>query len=268
MQGHGLGLGAGSRTEVFAGLDNYRAALSPTPSSGRRRRGCCGYGLIARARRCSAWPCCSRCCWTRAGPGSAGFSRIAIFLPYAVPGVIASLLWGFLYLPGRQPVLLHPRAARLPTTSTCSARQRSYFAVANIALWGGIGFNMIVIYTALRADPARAVRGGPHRRRSELQIALRIKIPMVTPALVHDHGLLDHRHAAGVQRADDAAAADQHDLQSTWTPLMKVYRDAFVRDDIYSAAATSVVIAVATLVAVLRLPARWSQPRAFGQENR
>ena len=32
-------------------------------------------------------------------------------------------------------------------------------------------------------------------------------------------------------------------LSTTWTPLMKVYRDAFTRDDIYSAAATSVIIA-------------------------
>ncbi len=37
-------------------------------------------------------------------------------------------------------------------------------------------------------------------------------------------------------------------MSSTWSPLMKVYRDAFVQGDIYSAAATSVVIAAATLV--------------------
>src|SRR5699024_9303521 len=32
------------------------------------------------------------------------FSRTAIFVPYAVPGVIASLLWGFLYLPTTSPL--------------------------------------------------------------------------------------------------------------------------------------------------------------------
>ena len=37
-------------------------------------------------------------------------------------------------------------------------------------------------------------------------------------------------------------------LSTTWTPLMKVYRDAFMRNDLYSAAATSVVLAIATLV--------------------
>ena len=46
---------------------------------------------------------------------------------------------------------------------------------------------------------------------------------------------------------------------------MKVYRDAFVRDDIYSAAATSVVIAVATLVLSFGF-LRLVQPRAFAQE--
>ena len=35
---------------------------------------------------------------------------------------------------------------------------------ANIGVWGGTGFNMIVMYTALRAVPVGTVRGGAHRR--------------------------------------------------------------------------------------------------------
>jgi multiple sugar transport system permease protein len=47
---------------------------------------------------------------------------------------------------------------------------------------------------------------------------------------------------------------------------MKVYRDAFVRNDVYAAAATSVVIAVATFIlsfGFLKLVGR----RAYGEEN-
>ena len=47
---------------------------------------------------------------------------------------------------------------------------------------------------------------------------------------------------------------------------MKIYRDAFARDDIYSAAATSIVIAVATLVLSFGF-LRLVQHRAFGQEE-
>jgi multiple sugar transport system permease protein len=55
-------------------------------------------------------------------------------------------------------------------------------------------------------------------------------------------------------------------LSSTWTPLMKVYRDAFIRNDIHSAAATSMVIAVITLVLSFGF-LRMVQKRAFGTEE-
>ena len=65
------------------------------------------------SRPCSAWRCCSRCCSTRAAPGAKAFSRVSIFLPYAVPAVISSLLWGFLYLPAVSPFYCVFDAARL-----------------------------------------------------------------------------------------------------------------------------------------------------------
>ena len=55
-------------------------------------------------------------------------------------------------------------------------------------------------------------------------------------------------------------------ISSTWTPLMKVYRDAFTRDDLYSAAATSVVIAAATFILSFGF-LRLVQNRAFSQEK-
>ncbi|WP_460806680.1 hypothetical protein [Micromonospora zhanjiangensis] len=55
-------------------------------------------------------------------------------------------------------------------------------------------------------------------------------------------------------------------ISSTWTPLMKVYRDAFTRNDVHSAAATSVVIALATLAVSLGF-LRLVGARAFNQED-
>lgn len=52
-----------------------------------------------------------------------GFSRLAIFLPYAIPGVIAALMWGFLYLPDVSPFLYLLDAAGLPGP-TCSTEGR------------------------------------------------------------------------------------------------------------------------------------------------
>jgi multiple sugar transport system permease protein len=50
-------------------------------------------------------------------------------------------------------------------------------------------------------------------------------------------------------------------------PLLKVYRDAFTNGDVYAAAATSVVLALGTLVLSLGL-LRLLQARAFGEERR
>jgi multiple sugar transport system permease protein len=54
-------------------------------------------------------------------------------------------------------------------------------------------------------------------------------------------------------------------ISSTWTPLMKVYRDAFVTGDLYSAAATSIVIAAVSLVPSLGF-LRLVRRRAFGTD--
>jgi multiple sugar transport system permease protein len=55
-------------------------------------------------------------------------------------------------------------------------------------------------------------------------------------------------------------------LTTTWTPLMKIYQDAFARNDLYSAAATSILLALATLVLSFGF-LRLVQNRAFGQEQ-
>jgi len=67
-------------------------------------------------------------------------------------------------------------------------------------------------------------------------------------------------------RAYDFWLGNSNFNSTTWTPLMKVYRDAFTRNDVYSAAATSVVIALATFVVsfgFLKLVGN----RAFNQED-
>ncbi|HLU71435.1 MAG TPA: sugar ABC transporter permease, partial [Nonomuraea sp.] len=53
-------------------------------------------------------------------------------------------------------------------------------------------------------------------------------------------------------------------ISSTWSPLMKVYRDAFVTGDLYSAAATSIVIAAVSFVLAFGF-LRVVRDRAFGE---
>ena len=239
----GLGLGPGSRSEGWAGLSNYASALSdPELLNGTVRVLVYGamlvpvmlglallFALLLDADKVRL----------------RAFSRIAIFLPYAIPGVVASLLWGFLYLPTTSPGYFLLGKLGMSGPQLLSGHGM-YVALANIAVWGGTGFNMVVIYTSLRSIPAEVYEAARLDGASELQIALRIKIPMVLPSLVLTF-FFSLIATLQVFSEPTTLAPLTNGISSTWSPLMKVYRDAFTRGDIYSASATSVVIAAVTL---------------------
>ncbi|GAA2683566.1 MULTISPECIES: carbohydrate ABC transporter permease [Actinoplanes] len=260
----GLGLGAKSRTEVWAGFSNYvRSMTDPEflPSVYR----ILGYGLIVVPTMLGlALLMALLLDANRTRPWIGSFTRIAIFLPYAVPAVVASLLWGFLYLPRVSPITDVLEAFGLTAPELLSSSW-VLWAVANVAIWGGTGFNMIVIYTALKAVPTSLYESARIDGASELAIAWRIKIPIVMPSLVMTF-VFSLIATLQVFAEPMTLKPLSNTISFTWTPLMKVYRDAFVRNDIYSAAATSVVIALATFLlsfGFLKLVGR----RAFNQED-
>lgn len=258
----GLGLGSGSRSEVFAGLENYAGALGD-PEFGASVGRVLMYGLILIPSMLGLALLFALLLDSRRSRATT-VTRVGIFLPYAVPAVISSLLWGFLYLPNVSPVYYMANNLGINLPEVLSS-QLIMIGVANIALWGGVGFNMIVIYTALKAVPSGIYEAARLDGASEIQIALRIKIPMVLPSLIMT-GLFSIVATLQVFAEPTTLRPLANTLSTTWTPLMKIYRDAFTRDDIYSAAASSVVIAGATLI-ISFVFLRIVQKRAFGQED-
>ncbi|MFC7528193.1 carbohydrate ABC transporter permease [Actinoplanes sp. GCM10030250] len=260
----GLGLGAKARTEVWAGLSNYARSMTDPdflPSVWR----VLAYGMIVVPTMLGLALLMALLLDANRTRESVGkFARISIFLPYAVPAVVASLLWGFLYLPRVSPIndTLEALGITAPNLLSSSA---TIWAVANIAVWGGTGFNMIVIYTALRAVPTSLYESARIDGASETAIAWRIKIPIVMPSLVMTF-VFSLIATLQVFAEPMTLKPLSNTISTTWTPLMKVYRDAFTRNDIYAAAATSVVIALATFLVsfgFLKLVGR----RAFNQED-
>ena len=258
----GLGLGVGSRHEVWAGFSNYvRSMTDPDflPSVTR----VLAYGMIVVPTMLGL--ALLMALLLDAGRTRVGtFARTAIFLPYAVPAVVASLLWGFLYLPRVSPITDLLTSVGLTPPDLLSDSWVLY-AVANIAVWGGTGFNMIVLYTALRAIPTDLFEAARLDGASDIQIAWRIKIPIVLPSLIMTF-VFSLIATLQVFAEPMTLRPLSNTISTTWTPLMKVYRDAFTRNDIYLAAATSVVIALATFVVsfgFLKLVGN----RAFNQED-
>ncbi|MFP3714369.1 carbohydrate ABC transporter permease [Puerhibacterium sp. TATVAM-FAB25] len=252
----------GARQETWVGLDNYAAAFTdPEFLAGFGRLAI--YGIIAV-------PLTLGLALTFAllldlpRVRGARFSRTAIFLPYAVPGVVATLLWGFLYLPSTSPGNWLLRSVGLEGPDMLHGGML-YPSVANIAIWSGVGFNMIILYTSLRGIPSDVYEAARLDGANEWHIAYRIKIPLVGPALVLT-GLFALIGTLQVYGEPTTLRPMTSAISQTWVPLMTIYRDAFTRDDLSLAAASSVALALGTLVVSVVL-LRVTQKRSFGESR-
>ena len=111
------------------------------------------------------------------------FFRVTIFLPYAVPAVVATLMWGFMYgsrfgLIGNINDALHtslpdPLAPHLVLAS-----------IGNIVTWEFVGYNMLIFYSALRTVPTSLYESAEIDGAGQLRIIRSIKLPAIRGALV------------------------------------------------------------------------------------
>lgn len=111
------------------------------------------------------------------------FVRLSIFVPYAVPGVIAALMWGYLY--GRDFGPFAQFARDLGTTApNFLSRDLMLYSIMNIVTWSFVGYNMIIMFAALRAIPSEIYEAARVDGAGEIRVAWSIKIPAIRSALL------------------------------------------------------------------------------------
>jgi multiple sugar transport system permease protein len=102
---------------------------------------------------------------------------------------------------------------------------------------------MVVMYTALRSIPTELYEAARLDGASEVQIALRVKVPIIVPSLILT-AIFSLIATLQLFNEPNTLRPLTNSISTTFTPMMKVYRDAFIRNDFYTASATSIVIAV------------------------
>ena len=113
----------------------------------------------------------------------ARFSRLMIFLPYAIPAVIGALMWGFLYSRNFGPIADFFEAFGAAGPDLLSS-DLIFYGLLNIVTWQWAGYYMIILYAALQGIDPTLYEAARIDGASQWQIILRIKIPLVAPALV------------------------------------------------------------------------------------
>lgn len=112
-----------------------------------------------------------------------GLFRLGFFLPYAVPSVIAALIWGYLYGPTFGPFTQLARMLNLAPPDFLS-RDAMLFSIANIVTWQFVGYNMVIFYAALKAIPSDLSEAALIDGATSWQFARTVQLPLLWPAIL------------------------------------------------------------------------------------
>ncbi|MEU5416492.1 carbohydrate ABC transporter permease [Streptomyces clavifer] len=170
------------------------------------------------------------------------FFRLVYFVPYGIPGVVAALMWAFLYDPQLSPVVDLLRSAQVDVDLL--GPDAILWSIGNVVTWTYTGYNMLIMYAALQAVPADLGEAARVDGAGAWTIALRIKVPVIRPALVLT-GVFSLIGTFQLFTEPQVFRAISTSVTSTYTPNLAAY--SLAAGDHYSeAAALSVLLAVAT----------------------
>jgi multiple sugar transport system permease protein len=234
------GLGLGGSTEEFAGLANYRQGLTDSAFMGSVLRvvlfACVQIPVMLLVSLVLALlldALTSRV---------AGRFRVLLLVPYMIPGVVAALVWINLYSPDVGP--LTPLGEVFGFSWNFFAPSMVWPSIGNLLTWHGIGYNMVIIYSALQGVPRELFEAARLDGASEKRIALSIKVPFVRGALVLT-GMLSIIQM--LQIFNEPALfrnVTPQTVSDSFAPIMIIYNQAFNAGNYHYAAALSVLLAL------------------------
>ncbi|MER5195281.1 carbohydrate ABC transporter permease [Streptomyces sp. NPDC002755] len=239
------GLGLGGASERFSGLENYRQGLTDP-------------AFVSSILRVMLFACVQipvmlfvslvlALFLDALGSRAASRFRILLLVPYMIPGVVAALVWINLYSPDVGP--LTPLGRLFGADWDFFSPSMVWPSIGNLLTWHGIGYNMVIIYSALQAVPRELFEAARLDGASEVRIARSIKVPYVRGALVLT-GLLSVIQM--LQIFNEPALfrnVTPQTVNDSFTPIMIIYNQAFNAGNYHYAAALSVLLALVLGVA-------------------
>jgi multiple sugar transport system permease protein len=236
---HGGYLGLGSSQTVFAGLSNYFQALHEPEFLASYGRvllfGVVQVPVMIVLATVLAFllEIVSRR-W-------ASFFRAAFFLPYGVPGVIASILWGFLYVPGISPIV--SLLSHIGINVNFLGYHEVLWSIANIVVWEFAGYNMLIIIAQLKAIPGDLIESARVDGASTWKTDLHIRLPLIRPALILT---VVFSIIGTLQLFNEPQVLVTYSpyITSSYTPNIAAYNQAFTDNNINLASAEAVILAL------------------------
>ena len=172
--------------------------------------------------------------------------RLGIFIPYAVPGVVAALMWGYLY-GDFGPFNQAANFLSIPAPNFLDAGTALY-SIMNIVTWGWVGYNMIVIYSALRSIPTELYDAAEMDGAGAIRVAWSIKIPAIRPAIILTaiFSVIGTFQLFNEPKLLQSVAPNV--IDGAYTPNLYAYTLAFTDHEVNYAAAVSFILGIVIMI--------------------
>jgi multiple sugar transport system permease protein len=183
------------------------------------------------------------------------FYRIIVFLPYAVPAIIGSLIWGYLYGPnyGLLAQIIHPfTTTKIHFLSSTLALP----SIGNIVTWEYAGYNMVILYAALKGLSNELYEAAAIDGAGPIRLALSIKLPQLKPAIILTliFSVIGsfQLFTEPINLMNNAPTV----LDGYYTPNIYAYTAAFVSQNLNYAAAISFLLGFVVILTVALISRR------------
>jgi len=234
------GLGFGAPTTTFSGFENFSRALEDDKFWGSMWRVALFAAIVIPLIQLASLGMALLLDVVRRR--AAGKLRIAMLVPYMTPGIVATLIWIYLYSPAVGP--LTPFFKLFGIDANFYSGSLIWVSIGNLVAWSSLGFNMLIVYGALQAVPREIFDSARVDGASEWRIAWSIKVPYVRRSLV----LVSVLSIIGTLQifAEPLLfrSMTPETVTKDFTPIMTIYNQAFAIGDFNYAAALSIILAL------------------------
>jgi multiple sugar transport system permease protein len=186
--------------------------------------------------------------------------RLSIFLPYAVPAVVAALMWGFIY--GSQfGLVAWVRSLLGAWVPDPLSGSWVLAAIGNVVTWEFVGYNMLIFYSALRAVPRELYEAAEIDGATNTGVVRWIKLPALRPAIVV---ALIFSVIGSLQLFNEPNVLQQltpDTITKNFTPNMYAYNLSFAGQEYNYSAAIAIVMGIITVI-IAALVQRYGQRKA------
>ncbi|MDI9423058.1 MAG: sugar ABC transporter permease [Bacillota bacterium] len=175
---------------------------------------------------------------------SGAFYRLLYYLPYTIPGIVAGLVWSYIFSDSMSP--LGPLFSLFGYTGKILTRGSVPSILLVIILWQFTGYTAFILYSSLIAIPREYAEAAQIDGAANWQIALRVKLPLLRDPLI----TLFIFNAIGAMQVfnEPRMLGDLVVLPPYYTPTMYIYSSAFSQGRFTYAAAMGIILAVLTCI--------------------